>query len=177
MCHWKRCRGRVGWAVRDDVRSIFGGFGAGGGGAGGKTSSGRPGPRSAPVPMTGPGGARLSTVTRPAGLLTAPLPRGGTHGRDMLPCLCVGRARSSVECVREGHPGHVGSGFGGGISSTSDEGRAALSIPFGKPQEVLVRVIPSPTCVSMRKDPHTPMHGGQDESTLCLRRRCIAGAL
>ena len=32
-------------------------------------------------------------VPRPAGLLTAPVPRGGTHGREMPPCLCVWRAR------------------------------------------------------------------------------------
>ena len=29
-------------------------------------------------------------VTRAAGLLTAPVPRGGTRGRGMPPCLCVG---------------------------------------------------------------------------------------
>ena len=28
-------------------------------------------------------------VTRPAGLLTAPRPRGGARGREMPPCLCV----------------------------------------------------------------------------------------
>ena len=28
-------------------------------------------------------------VSRPTGLMTAPVPRGGTRGREMPPCLCV----------------------------------------------------------------------------------------
>ena len=32
-------------------------------------------------------------VSRPTGLMTAPVPRGGTRGREMPPCLCVWGAR------------------------------------------------------------------------------------
>ena len=37
-------------------------------------------------------------VTRPAGLLTAPRPRGGARGREMPPCLCV----CALVCLRGG---------------------------------------------------------------------------
>ena len=60
-----------------------------------KACAGRLGPRSAlacvPTGLGSPN--RGCPVPRPAGLLTAPVPRGGTRGREMPPCWCVWRAR------------------------------------------------------------------------------------
>ena len=60
-----------------------------------KACAGRPGPWSALafVPTRLGWANRSCPVPRPAGLLTAPVPRGGIHGREMPPCLCVWRAR------------------------------------------------------------------------------------
>ena len=38
-------------------------------------------------------------VSRPTELMTAPVPRGGTRGREMPPCLCVWGARAACVCV------------------------------------------------------------------------------
>ena len=49
------------------------------------------GPCSAPVPVQTQLGRSIHgcPVSRPAGLLTAPVPHGGTGGREMPPCLCA----------------------------------------------------------------------------------------
>ena len=50
-------------------------------------------------------------VARPAGLMTAPVPRGGTLWREMPPCLCVWGARAASACgaAAGGATRHVGS--------------------------------------------------------------------
>ena len=87
--------------------------GGGGGGVGLDWVGSRPHPdlrdhgrRPSLRVATGPVGSRLS-VTRPTGLMTAPMPRGGTRGREMPPFLCVWGARA-------GGLGRAGWGGGGG---------------------------------------------------------------
>ena len=64
-------------------------------------------------------------VSRPTGLMTAPVPRGGTRGREMPPCLCVwgvcwwGHEARRVTRQRRAWPGPgpvrpAGGGRGGG---------------------------------------------------------------
>ena len=50
-------------------------------------------------------------VPRPTGLMTAPVPRGGTRGRGMPPCPCVWGARAACVCGARagGAARHVGS--------------------------------------------------------------------
>ena len=55
-------------------------------------------------------------VARPAGLMTAPVPRGGTRGREMPPCLCVWGARAACAC---------GAGAGGAARHVGSHGSAA----------------------------------------------------
>ena len=55
-------------------------------------------------------------VARPAGLMTAPVPRGGTRGREMPPCLCVWGARAACAC---------GAGVGGAARHVGSHGSAA----------------------------------------------------
>ena len=55
-------------------------------------------------------------VARPAGLMTAPVPRGGTRGREMPPCLCVWGARAACVC---------GAGAGGATRHVGSHGSAA----------------------------------------------------
>ena len=47
--------------------------------------------------------------------MTAPVPRGGTHGREMLPCLCVWGARAACAC---------GAGAGGAARHVGSHGSA-----------------------------------------------------
>ena len=51
-------------------------------------------------------------VSRPTGLMTAPVPRGGTRGREMPPCLCVWGARAAWGSVSPGAPGPGGEAGG-----------------------------------------------------------------
>ena len=51
-------------------------------------------------------------VSRPTGLMTAPVPCGGTRGREMPPCLCVWGARAAWGSVSPGAPGPGGEAGG-----------------------------------------------------------------
>ena len=51
-------------------------------------------------------------VSRPTGLMTAPVPRGGTRRREMPPCLCVWGARAAWGSVSPGAPGPGGEAGG-----------------------------------------------------------------
>ena len=62
-------------------------------------------------------------VSRRAGLLTAPEPRGGTRGREIPPCLCVWCARRW---------GAFGSGGGGGRCVCGAVCRLVLQAPAGR---------------------------------------------
>ena len=83
-----------------------------------KASPGRWSPALPSLRDSTGGRARGFPVTRPAGRLTAPRPRGGARGREPPPSLCVcervgaggGALRVSRECRARG------SGGGGGIS-------------------------------------------------------------
>ena len=79
-----------------------------------KASSGPPGPRTSPFPTASQLVRRGHgcPVSRPAGLMTAPVPRGGTRGREMPPCLCVWGARAAWGSVSPGAPGPGGEAGG-----------------------------------------------------------------
>ena len=62
--------------------------------------------------LPGPDDLRLSGA-RPAGLLNTPVPRSGTHGREMLPCLCVCVVRALGVCRAHALRGPNGEGGGG----------------------------------------------------------------
>ena len=51
-------------------------------------------------------------VSRPTGLMTAPVPRGGTRRREMPPCLCVWGARATWGSVSPGAQGPGGEAGG-----------------------------------------------------------------
>ena len=62
-------------------------------------------------------------VSRPTGLMTAPVPRGGTHGREMPPYLCVWGARA----------GGGRGGGGGGAASGGSTTKTSAQIPCPSP--------------------------------------------